>query len=270
MRISLSRLPAVVAVVVAAAAPPALAQTTKPAAAPAKAATVNGVAIPQSRVDVIVRAQAQQGVPDSPQLRQAIRDRLVMDEIVSQEAARKGLTKSPEVQAQLDLVRQRVIVSAYQADFMKSHPVSEAQVKAEYDRIRASMGDREYKARHILVEKQEEASEIIAKLKRGEKFEELAKSSKDQGSKDRGGALDWNSPAGYVKPFSDAMVKLEKGKHTDAPVQTQYGWHVIQLDDVRPAKFPAMDEVKGQLVERLQQQALEKNFAELRAKAKVE
>ncbi|MCL4799370.1 MAG: peptidylprolyl isomerase [Burkholderiales bacterium] len=270
MQIPLPRLSTVVAVVIAAAAFPALAQTAKPAAAPAKAATVNGVAIPQSRVDVIVRAQAQQGVPDSPQLRQAIRDRLVMDEIVSQEAARKGITKSPEVQAQLDLMRQRVIVGAYQADFLKTHPVTDAQVKAEYDRIKASMGDKEYKARHILVDKEEEATEIIAKLKRGEKFEDLAKASKDAGSKEGGGALDWNSPAGYVKPFSDAMVKLEKGKHTETPVQTQYGWHVIRLDDVRPAKFPAMEEVKGQLVERLQQQALEKNLADLRTKAKVE
>jgi len=249
---------------------PALGQPAKAGGASGKAATVNGVVIPQSRVDMIVRAQAQQGVPDSPQLRAAVRDRLVMDEIVSQEAARKGITKSPEVQAQLDLVRQRVIVGAYQADFLKTHPVTDAQVKAEYDRIKSGMGDKEYKARHILVEKEDEAVEIIAKLKRGEKFEDLAKASKDPGSKDRGGDLDWNSPAGYVKPFSDAMVKLEKGKHTEAPVQTQFGWHVIRVDDVRAAKFPALDEVKGQVTERLQQQALEKNLSDLRAKAKIE
>ncbi len=274
MQIPVSRIPAAVLLAAAAASMmislPAPAQGTKAGGAPAKAATVNGVVIPQSRVDAIVRAQARQGVPDSPQLREAVRDRLVMDEIVSQEAARKGLTKNPDVQAQIDFVRQQVIVSAYRADFAKTHPVSDAQVKAEYDRIKASMGDKEYKARHILVDKEEEASEIIAKLKRGEKFEDLAKASKDPGSKDHGGELDWNSPAGYVKPFSDAMVKLDKGKYTETPVQTQFGWHVIRVDDIRPTKFPPLDEVKGQLTERLQQQALEKNLAELRAKAKVE
>ncbi|MCC6609323.1 MAG: peptidyl-prolyl cis-trans isomerase [Burkholderiales bacterium] len=274
MQIPVSRIPAAVLLAAAAASMmislPAPAQGTKAGGAPAKAATVNGVVIPQSRVDAIVRAQARQGVPDSPQLREAVRDRLVMDEIVSQEAARKGLTKNPDVQAQIDFVRQQVIVSAYRADFAKTHPVSDAQVKAEYDRIKASMGDKEYKARHILVDKEEEASEIIAKLKRGEKFEDLAKASKDPGPKDHGGELDWNSPAGYVKPFSDAMVKLDKGKYTETPVQTQFGWHVIRVDDIRPTKFPPLDEVKGQLTERLQQQALEKNLAELRAKAKVE
>jgi len=273
MPIPFSRLPAALAIALAAASfasLPAYAQQAKSGGAPARVATVNGVAIPQSRVDAIVRAQTQQGVADSPQLRQAIRDRLVMDEIVSQEAARKGLTKTPDVQAQLELVRQRVIVNAYHADYLKTHPVTDAQLKAEYDRIKSSMGDKEYKARHILVEKEQEATEVIAKLKRGEKFEDLAKASKDPGSKDRGGDLDWNSPAGYVKPFSDAMVKLDKGKYTEVPVQTQFGWHVIRLDDVRPTKFPGLDEVKGQLTERLQQQALEKNIAELRAKAKVE
>jgi peptidyl-prolyl cis-trans isomerase C len=250
---------------------PALAQQPKPAAAAsAKVATVNGVAIPQSRVDAIVRAQAKQGVPDSPQLREAIRERLILDELVSQEAARKGITKSPDVQVQLDFVRAQVIVGAYRQEFLKSHPVTDAQVKAEYERIKSGLGDREYKARHILVEKEEEAKEIIARLRKGEKFEDLAKDSKDPGSRDRGGDLDWNSPAGYVKPFSDAMVKLDKGKHTETPVQTQFGWHVIRVDDVRPAKFPALDEVKSQLTERLQQQALEKDLAALRAKAKIE
>jgi peptidyl-prolyl cis-trans isomerase C len=159
---------------------------------------------------------------------------------------------------------------AYVADFVKTHPVSDAQLKAEYDRLRAARGDKEYKARHILVEKEEEAKAVIADLKKGKKFEELAKQSKDPGSKDRGGELDWNSPSGYVKPFADAMVKLEKGKYTEQPVQTQFGWHVILVEDVRPTKFPAFEEVKPQLTERLQQQAFSKSVADLRAKAKVE
>jgi len=132
------------------------------------------------------------------------------------------------------------------------------------------MGDKEYKARHILVEKEGEAKEIVEKLKKGEKFEELAKVSKDPGSKEHGGDLNWNLPGGFVKPFSDAMVKLEKGKYTEVPVQSQFGWHVIQLDDVRPAKFPDYNEVKPKLEQRLHEVAFEKAVQDLRAKAKVE
>ncbi len=256
---------------------PALAQAPAPAAAPtqaagtaAKVATVNGVAIPKSRVDLIVKAQTARGTPDSDQMRNDIREQLIFLEIVSQEAAKKGLAKSTEVQAQMDLARENVLRQAYIADFVKNNPVSDAQLKAEYDRLKTSRGDKEYKARHILVDKEDDAKAIIVDLKKGKKFDELAKQSKDPGSKDHGGELDWNAPSGYVKPFADALVKLDKGKYTEAPVQTQYGWHVIQLDDVRPAKFPSMDEVKPQITERLQEQAFSKNVADLRAKAKVE
>jgi peptidyl-prolyl cis-trans isomerase C len=268
------RLIATVALALAAAAPALAQNAPAPAAAAAsgsaKVATVNGQVIPKSRVDMIVKAQATQGVPDTEDLRNAIKEELVMREIVVQEAGKKGLAKSPEVAAQLDLARQNVLWNAYRADFIKANQVTDAQVKAEYEKIKSQMGEKEYKARHILVEKEAEAKEIIVKLKKGEKFEELAKVSKDPGSKDKGGDLDWNTPAGYVKPFSDAMVKLDKGKYTDVPVQTQFGWHVIQVDDVRPMKFPPIDEVKANLQQRLQAQALEKNLAELRQKAKVE
>ncbi len=247
--------------------PCALVQAQTPAE---KVATVNGVAIPKARIDLVVKAQAARGVTDNDQLRSEIRERLIVREVVTQEATRKGLARNAEVQAQLDLARQEVMWQAYVADFVKTHPVNDAQLKAEYDRLRVARGDKEYKARHILVEKEEEAKAIIADLKRGRKFEDLAKQSKDPGSKDRGGDLDWNSPSGYVKPFSDAMVKLEKGKYTEQPVQTQFGWHVILVEDVRPTKFPTFEEVKPQLAERLQQQAFSKSIADLRAKAKVE
>lgn len=250
---------------------PAFAQQAKSAGdAAAKVTKVNGVTIPSSRVDVIVRMQTEQGTPDSPQLRAAILESLVATELMVQEATRKGLAKNPAVQTQLDLARGQIISLAYRDDFAKTHPVTDASLKAEYDRIRAGVGDKEYKARHILVEKEDEAKAIIARLKKGEKFEDLAGASKDPGSKANGGALEWNSPAGYVKPFSDAMVKLEKGKYTEQPVQSRFGWHIILLEDVRPARFPSFDEVKPQLTERLQQQALEKNITELRAKAKIE
>lgn len=240
------------------------------AQANAKVATVNGVAIPKSRVDVIVHAQVAQGQKDTPELRSAIRDRLITLEAVAQEATRKGLDKSPDTIAQMQLARSNLLAQAFRDDYLKRHPVSDDALKAEYEKIKAQMGDKEYKARHILVEKESDAKDIIEKLKKGEKFEDLAKLSKDPGSKDHGGDLDWNLPSGFVKPFSDAMVKLEKGQFTQTPVHSQFGWHVIQLEDVRPAKFPDFEQVKPKLEQRVHQEMLEKAVAELRAKAKVE
>ena len=239
-------------------------------AASAKVATVNGVAIPKSRVDAIVRAQEAQGQKDTPDLRAAIRDRLITLEIVAQEATRKGMGKTADTVSQLELARTNILAQAFRTDYVKNHPVSDDALKAEFEKIKSQMGDKEYKARHILVENEADAKEIIVKLKKGEKFEELAKASKDPGSKDHGGDLDWNQPGGFVKPFSDAMMKLEKGKYTETPVQSQFGWHVIQLDDVRPAKFPDFNEIKPGLQQRMQEAMFEKTVADLRAKAKVE
>ena len=258
---------------------PASAQTAAPAAkaapaaAPAasnKVATVNGVAIPKSRVDAIVKERAQQGMPDNEEMRKAIRDELINREIIVQEANRRGLTKNADMQSQIDMARQAVVVRAFLQDFVKAHPVTDEVIKAEYEKVKGQMGSKEYKARHILVEKEAEAKDIVAKIKKGETFEELAKVSMDPGSKDKGGDLDWNTPASYVKEFSDALTKLEKGKYTEVPVKSQFGFHVIQLDDVRDVKFPGLDEVKAGLQQRLQQQQLEKAVADLRAKAKVE
>ncbi len=240
------------------------------ALAQAKVATVNGVAIPKSRVDAIVRAQTAQGQQDSPELRAAIRDRLITLEIVAQEATHKGMAKTADTLSQLELARTNILAQAFRTDYVKNHPVSDDALKAEFEKIKSQMGDKEYKARHILVENEADAKEIIVKLKKGEKFEELAKASKDPGSKDHGGDLDWNQPGGFVKPFSDAMMKLEKGKYTETPVQSQFGWHVIQLDDVRPAKFPDFNEIKPGLQQRMQEAMFEKTVADLRAKAKVE
>jgi peptidyl-prolyl cis-trans isomerase C len=185
-------------------------------------------------------------VPDSPQLRNEVREQLIVREIIAQEATKKGLAKNVDVQAQLELARQQVLWNAYIADFIKSNPIPDAQLKAEYDKLRSTRGDKEYKTRHILLEKEDDAKAVIADLKKGRKFEELAKQSKDPGSKDRGGDLDWNSPAGYVKPFGDAMVKLEKGKYTETPVQTQFGWHVI-VEDVRQAGSSADESSRNSL-----------------------
>ena len=262
MKLKPSSLAFAVAVALAlASAGPAMAQNV---------ATVNGVAIPKARVDAIVKAQAAQGQPDSEQLRTAVRERLIELEVLAQEANKKGLAKNPDFQQQIELQRQQALANALVQDYIKANPVDDAVAKVEYDKIRTQAGDKEYKARHILVDKEDEAKDIVAKLKGGQKFEELAKVSKDPGSKDRGGDLDWNSPAAYVKPFSDALVKLQKGQYTMVPVQTQFGWHVILLEDVRPTKFPPFDDVKNELKQRIQQQNVAKYVGDLRSKAKVQ
>jgi peptidyl-prolyl cis-trans isomerase C len=233
-------------------------------------ATVNGKAIPKARADALIAGQAAQGQPDSPELRKAVMEELVRREILTQESMKKGFDKKPEIQGQIDLARQGVLIGAYLNDYVKTHPISEEQIKKEYTEITAKLGNKEYKARHVLVETEDQAKAIIAKLKKGEKIEDLAKESKDPGSKDRGGDLGWANPASFVPPFSAAMTKLEKGKFTETPVKSDFGWHVIQLDDVRELKLPPMEEAKGQIAQQLQQRMVQKHIDELRAKAKVE
>lgn len=233
-------------------------------------ATVNGKAISKNLADTLTAAQTQQGQTDSPELRNAVKEELVRREIIAQEAAKKGFDKKPDVQAQMDLARQGVLIGAYLKDYVAKHPVADAQVKQAYDDLKTRLGNKEYKVRHILVDGEDEAKAIIAKLQKGEKFEDLAKQSKDPGSKERGGDLGWANPASFVKPFSDAMVKLEKGKYTAQPVKSDFGWHVIQLDDTRDVKVPTFEEAKGQLTQQMQQNVVQKHVEELRAKAKVE
>lgn len=252
---------------------PALAkdETAKSSAASgSNVATVNGKTIPKNRADALVASQTSQGQPDSPELRKAVREELIRREIIVQEAQRKGLEKKAEIQGQMELARQSVLISVYLGEYVRTHPVGDEVVKKEYDAIKLKLGDKEYKVRHILVEKEDAAKDIIAKLKKGERFEELAKQSNDPGSKERGGDLGWAAPSSYVKPFSDAIVKLEKGKYTEAPVKSDFGYHVIMLDDTRELKLPPMEEAKQQIVQRLQQQMVEKHIQDLRGKAKVD
>jgi peptidyl-prolyl cis-trans isomerase C len=243
----------------------------KAPAKPAAIATVNGVPVPQSRADYLMQQQLQRGGADTEQMRGMVRDELVNREIIMQEAQKAGVAKQPEVQTQLDVARQEIIVGAYLRDYARKHPVTDADIQKEYDKAKAQHGDKEYKARHILVETEDQAKALIAELKKGGKFDDLAaKNSKDTGSAQRGGDLDWNVPATYDKQFSDAMVKLEKGKYTDAPVRTRFGFHIIQLDDVRPAKFATLAEVKPRIQQMLVQNKIEELVKGLRAKAKVE
>ncbi len=234
-------------------------------------AKVNGREIPQSRADLIVKNNMAQGQQDTPELRNRVREVLIRNELLAQEAVKKGLDKSPEFGIQVDLNRQEALVNAYIQDYVKNNPVSDAAVKAEYDNARVRDGDREYKARHILVKDEAEAKQIIAQLKKGGNFEKIAaQKSVDQGSKDKGGELDWAPGGRYVPQFSDALKKLKKGQMTEAPVQTNFGWHIIRVDDERTLKFPPLEEVKAQIQQGLQRQAVEKLIVDLRAKAKVE
>jgi peptidyl-prolyl cis-trans isomerase C len=234
-------------------------------------AKVNGVTIPQSRADILVKEMAAQGRPDTPEMRDSIKQELINREIVAQEALKKGLDKRAEVATQIELQRQAVLINAYLQDYLKANPVNDDEVKKEYERVKATAPAKEYKARHILVETEDEAKQIIAQLKKSASFEKLAgEKSKDQGSKGRGGDLDWATPARYVPAFGEAITKLKKGQLTDAPVQTQFGWHVIRVDDERLSKFPPFEEVKPQIEQQLRQQTVNKAFTDLRAKAKIE
>ena len=252
---------------------PAAARAKPAAKAAAKdaVATVNGVAVPGSRMEFMMEQQRGRGAPDNQQSRTMMREELVNREVVAQEAQKSGLAKSPEVQMQMDIARQEILVGAYLRDWVRKHPVSDADVEREYERAKAQSGDKEYRARHILVESEDQAKALIADLKKGANFAELAtKNSKDTGSKERGGDLDWNVPGAFDKQFSDAMVKLDKGKYTEAPVQTRFGYHVIQLDDVRPIRFPGLAEVKQRIQQQLAQHRVDELIRVLRAKAKVE
>ncbi|HET9404193.1 MAG TPA: peptidylprolyl isomerase [Burkholderiales bacterium] len=237
---------------------------------------VNGVTISQQRMDFFVKNLVAQGRPDTPELRSSVREHLINQELLAQEAKRRGLDKNTEVAMQLEIARQSVLSDSLMRDVMRGNlTVNDDAVRKEYERLKAQLGTREFRARHILVDKEDEAKEIIAQIKKGASFEKLAaERSKDSGSKVRGGELDW-SPAGqYVKPFADALNRLKKGQMTDSPVQTNFGWHVIRVEDERPAKVPAYDQVKGNLQQQMQlqtqKQAFEKTITELRAKAKIE
>jgi peptidyl-prolyl cis-trans isomerase C len=252
------------------AAKPAAKAAAKPAAR-GPVATVNGVAIPAARQDFMVQQQRTRGAPDNEQTRNAVREDLITREVVVQEATRAGIAKQPDVQVQMDIARQDVLVNAYLRDWVQKHPATELEMQQEYDRARAQAGDKEYRARHILVDNEDQAKQILADLKKGAKFDDLAaKNSKDPGSKDRGGDLDWQVPAAFDKAFSDAMVKLEKGRMTDVPVRTRFGYHIILLEDVRQTRFPTYAEVKPRIQQQMMQNKVDEMLRGLRAKAKVE
>ena len=234
------------------------------------AAVVNNKPIPKQKVDEFVQALTAQGRPDTPELRAAVRDELIARELFMQEAERKGMARNADVQRQLDAARQEIMIRALIRDYLKSNPVKDEEIKAEYDKLAKQSGDKEYKARHVLVEKEDDAKKIIDQLKKGAKFEDLAKQSKDTGSAANGGDLGWNAPGTFVKPFSDALVKLKKGEYTEIAVQTQFGWHVILLEDVRDVKPPPLEQVRPQIQQELERRRVQALQQDLRAKAKIQ
>ena len=234
-------------------------------------AKVNGSAIPQSRMDAMLKTATAQGQPESPELRNRVRDELITREILLQEAAKKGIEKTPDVVNQIEIQRQSLIIQAFLNDYVKNNPISDEVMRKEYESAKALAGGKEYKARHVLVKEEAEAKQIVAQLKKGGNFEKIAADkSEDTGSKNRGGDLDWGSPARYVKPFGDALMKLKKGQMTDPAVQSQFGWHIIRLDDERATKLPPFEDVKGNIQQQMQQQVVQKLISDLRAKAKIE
>lgn len=251
-----------------------LAITLLPAAALAQgkpAAKVNGVAIPQYRLDHATQSRTSQGQPDTPELRRNVRDTLINLELASQEAVRERLDKKPDVAARLELDRASVLTQAYWQEYLRKHPVTDDELRKEYDRLKPQLATKEYRARHILVNTEDEAKDIIKQLKGGGNFDKLAaEKSKDPGSKGRGGDLDWSPASRYVKPFGDTLVALKKGQTTDTPVKTDFGYHVIRLDDERVARLPTFEEAKPTLERNLQIQLSQKMIEDLRKKAKIE
>ena len=231
-------------------------------------AVVNGKAIAKSRGDALAQQVISSGQqPDSPKLREMVKNELIAQEVMMQEAIKRGFDKDATVKQQLDAARQSIVIQAMATDYVGKNPVSDADVKAEYDRYKAQAGDKEYRIRHILLATEAEAKAVIVKLKGGAKFEELAKTSKDSGTAASGGDLDWATPSSFPQSFSDGFVKLAKGALTDTPVQTQNGWHVIKLDDTRVAKVPSLEEVKPQITNSLRQKKLQAYQEDLMKKA---
>lgn len=243
--------------------------------------TVNGVAISQITADMFLAQGKANGMPDSPEMKNQLRAELINRELLFQAAKQAGFDKRPEVAsqvnaatrnllAQLEATKQTLISRAYITDYLNRHPVTEDQMKTSYETNKAEGGNTEYKARHILLKTDAEAKAIIAKLDKGWKFEELAKQSIEPGASANGGDLGWSSQAKFVKQFAEALTGLKKGGYSSTPVKTEFGYHVIKLDDTRPLNVPSFNEMKPMLLKDTQSRMVERVLAELRAKARIQ
>jgi peptidyl-prolyl cis-trans isomerase C len=240
-------------------------------AAAQNVAIVNGKPVPKARLDFLIKQATQNGQQATAELEQRAREQVVLREIFVQEAERRGLGASAEFRQKMEVTRQSILINELFEGYLRQNPVTDAQAKAEYDQIKAKEGGTEYRARHILVEKEDEAKALIAQIKGGAKFEDLAKKhSKDPGSGERGGDLDFAKADSYVPEFGQAMAALKKGEMTETPVKSQFGWHIIKLEDSRDAQFPAFDEVKEQVKRALGQRKVQEYQESLRKAAKTD
>jgi peptidyl-prolyl cis-trans isomerase C len=231
--------------------------------------TVNGKPIKQSIVDYIIKDATARGQKIDDNVRDVVMTKLISSELIVQEAQKAGIDKQADFIAKNELMTRELLVNSYLQDYIKKNPIDDATLKSEYAKFKDAVGDKEYKASHILVKTEQEAKDVIAQIAKGGDFAKIAKDKSLDSSKEKGGDLGWFSPASMVRPFSDAVMKLQKGLYTTVPVQTQFGWHVIKLEDSRTAQPPAFDKVKDDLRNSLQKQQLEKLVTELRAKAKI-
>jgi len=234
-------------------------------------AVVNGKPIPSNRLDFFLQQAVKSGRPVTDETKAQLKDEIITREVFVQEAQSKSLDASDDFKTQMEMARQSILIRELINQYQAANPVNEADIKAEYDRFAADNGGKEYRAHHILVETEEQAKSVLAQLKKGAKFDALAKKlSKDTGSGQNGGDLDWANPKSYVKEFSEALVALKKGQTTEAPVKTQFGFHIIRLDDVRDAKVPSLEEIRPQISQHLQQLKIDNYRKELLGKAKIE
>lgn len=247
-----------------------LASSSVFAAEPKALGKVNGVPISAAVGELMAGEQIAQGAPNDEKLRAAVKEELVRREVLAQEAKRRGLDKKSDIQVRFEMARQGILIASYINEWAQANPITDAQMRTEFDRRVADMSGTEYKVRHVQTLTDADAQAVIAKLQNGAKFADLAKDSIDAGSRDNGGEIGWVSPKGLPQPFGDAVAKLEKGKFTTVPVQTPYGFHVIMLDETRKAVPPSFEEKKNELRQYLEQQALNTHIKALLAKAKVE
>jgi peptidyl-prolyl cis-trans isomerase C len=234
--------------------------------------SVNGKPVPKARAEMLMQQALKQGQPRTPDLETKVQDEVVLREIFEQEAVQRGLATSDDYKAQIEMIRQTLLIRELFSDYQKKNAPTDAEITAEYDNYKKEIGGNEFRARHILVDKESDAKAILAQLTKGSaKFEDLAKkNSKDPGSKVKGGDLDWANPSSYVPAFSEALMKLKKGETTAAPVKSDFGYHIIRLDDIRAAQPQSLDEMKPQIVQRLNQLKTAKFRDEIRAKAKTD
>ena len=252
-----------------------------PAAAPAPApaaftipdpvAVVNGKPITKAAFDQYAQQLRGRAKVDSAEASKSLVDQLVMEELLVQEANKEKLADDPQVKQQLEMVQRNLLASTVVRRMLSANAPSEEAIKKEYDTAVAAMKGKEYKASHILVDSEDKAKEIIAELKKdGGKFAELAKTKSSDSSAANGGDLGWFSPSMMVPPFAEAVAKLEKGKFSEQPVQTPFGWHVILLEDIRDATPPSLDELKPQITQMLQSKMVNDYLEKLKAGAKIE